>query len=77
MKTKTHSFESDYLVASPSFPFMYLRVLNADISELVRIFTDQNETSEITYGGETYNGYTKFISISVEDNAYKICLERS
>lgn len=74
IETKTRSFKSDFCVAIPQF--MYIRILDEEIADLVAVFNNSVETETITFNGTEYKGYSKFVAISVEGDAYKICLER-
>lgn len=76
VKTKNYIFESDYCVTIASPARLYLRVLNTSLADVAAAFGSGNETAQIVVDGTSYEGYTNLLAISVEGDAYKVCLKK-
>ena len=68
-------FLSDYLVTMPSPKMLYVRILESDPQTVRDVFSDPNETSVLTYGGNEYTGYTMLRSVFDEGDALKVGLD--
>ena len=54
---------------------LYVRILESDQQTVRDVFSDPNETSVLTYGGNEYTGYTMLRSVFDEGDALKVGLD--
>lgn len=69
-------FQTDYLVTIQKPPMLFVRVIGGEKDEIKAIFKNPEETKELTYNNNVYEGYTHFESISDEGNAWKVVLSK-
>lgn len=69
-------FSCGYLVAAPHSGTAYIRIHDSNLVTLVTVFSDKNETAELTHGDTVFKGYTKFESILDEGNCIRISLRK-
>ena len=55
---------------------LYIRVINSTLSEVAITFGNKEETKELLYGDILLNGYTKLLSIIIEDTAIRVVLTK-
>lgn len=70
------TFDCDYLATIPNPEQVYIRILNAPISTVAGVFSDERETAHMRYGSESLDGYTKLIAVMPENGAVKVILSR-
>lgn len=76
IKTATgKQFNVDLVCTVPSPRIAYIRILESDIATVEKVFSDKNETQQITYNDYTLIGYTKLVYAKQEDIAIKVRLE--
>lgn len=68
-------FDCDYLTVRPSSDRAFIRVI-APIETVASVFCNKTETAKLEYCGEVLSGYTKFVSIINEGDAFKVCLDK-
>lgn len=68
-------FDCDYLTVRHSSNRAFIRVF-APIETVASVFGNKAETAKLTYCEESLIGFTKFISIINEGDAFKVCLEK-
>lgn len=69
-------YECDLVSAIDSPCRLYIRVVNSTLSEVATIFGDKEESKELLYGDILLIGYTKLISIVIEDTAIRVVLTK-
>ena len=69
------NFNVDLVCSIPSPRIAYIRIIGSDIETIRKVFSDENETKEIKYGGYTLIGFTKLGYVRPEDIAIKVRLE--
>jgi len=69
-------YECDFLSVIDNPCRMYIRVVNSTLPEIATTFGDKEETKELLYGDILLIGYTKLISIVIEDTAIRVVLTR-
>lgn len=70
------TYECD-LVSSMDNPCrLYIRVVNSTLPEVATTFGNKEETKEILYGNILLTGYTKLLSMVIEDNAIRVVLTK-
>lgn len=69
-------YESDSLSAIDNPCRLYIRIVNSTLSEVATTFGDKEETKELVYGNILLIGYTKLISIVIEDTAIRVVLTK-
>lgn len=67
-------FDCDYFAVMPSPALLYVRILNLQMIDAVRIFSDKDETVQLWIGDTYLAQYTQLQSIAQEGGAVKICL---
>lgn len=55
---------------------LYIRITNATLSEIATTFCNKEETKEILYGNILLTGYTKLLSMVIEDTAIRVVLTK-
>lgn len=68
-------FDCDYLTVRHLSNRAFIRVI-APIETVASVFCNKEETAILTYCGSSLAGYTKFVSIINEGDAFKVCLEK-
>ena len=53
---------------------LYIRIVNSTLSEIATTFGDKEETKEILYGNILLTGYTKLLSMVIEDTTIRVVL---
>ena len=71
---KTHECISLSAIDSPCR--LYIRIVNSTLSEVATTFGDKEETKELLYGDILLIGYTKLLSIVIEDTAIRVVLTK-
>ena len=69
-------YECDSLSAIDSPCRLYIRIVNSTLPEVATIFGDKEETKELLYGNILLIGYTKFLSMIMEDTAIRVVLTK-
>lgn len=69
-------YESDSLSAIDSPCRLYIRIVNSTLPEVATTFGDKEETKELLYGNILLIGYTKLLSIVIEDTAIRVVLTK-
>jgi hypothetical protein len=69
-------YECDSLSAIDSPCRLYIRIVNSTLSEVATTFGDKEETKELVYGNILLIGYTKLLSIVIEDAAIRVVLTK-
>ncbi len=69
-------YECDLLSAIDTPCRLYIRVVNSTLSEVATTFGDKEETNELLYGNILLIGYTKLLSIVIEDTAIRVVLTK-
>lgn len=54
----------------------YVRIVNSTLPEVATTFGDKEETKELLYGNILLIGYTKLLSIVIEDTAIRVVLTK-
>lgn len=67
-------YPSDYFVEHRPSHSIYFRVQDVDLETAESVFSDQEETSVISYGETGYSGYTDLDFISDEGDGIKVRL---
>ena len=68
--------ETDYVAYSPLTRVLYIRLYNTDYPTVASVFSNPEETSALTYGEETYTGFTSLTGIIKEDTCLRVNLEK-
>ena len=55
---------------------MYIRVVNSTLPEVAATFSNKEETKELLYGNILLIGYTKLLSMVIEDTAIRVVLTK-
>lgn len=55
---------------------LYIRIVNSTLSEVAATFGDKEETKELLYGDILLMGYTKLLSMVIEDTAIRVVLTK-
>lgn len=55
---------------------LYIRIVNSTLSEVATTFGDKEETKELLYGNILLIGYTKLLSIVIEEAAIRVVLTK-
>ena len=55
---------------------LYIRLSDVTIGEIATVFSDPEETAVMTYAGQTVEGFTKLLSIILENNVIRVTLTR-
>lgn len=55
---------------------LYIRVVNSTLPEVAITFSDKEETKELLYGNILLAGYTKLLSMVIEDTAIRVVLTK-
>ena len=69
-------YECDSLSAIDSPCRLYIRIVNSTLPEVATTFSDKEETAELLYGDILLIGYTKLLSIVIEDTAIRVVLTK-
>ena len=69
-------YECDSLSAIDSPCRLYVRVTNSTLPEVATTFGNKEETKELLYGNILLTGYTKLLSMVIEDNAIRVVLTK-
>lgn len=69
-------YECDLLSAIDAPCRLYIRVINSTLPEVATTFGDKEETNELLYGNILFTGYTKLLSIVIEDTAIRVVLTK-
>ena len=69
-------YECDSLSAIDSPCRLYIRIVNSTLSEVATTFGNKEETKELLYGNILLTGYTKLLSIVIEDTAIRVVLTK-
>ena len=69
-------YESISLSAIDSPCRLYIRIVNSTLSEVATTFGDKEETKELLYGDILLIGYTKLLSMVIEDAAIRVVLTK-
>lgn len=76
IKTKNYIFESDYCTSIPTPPRLYIRVQNATLVDVAAAFGNPSELTHILCDERYFDGFTRLLAISQEQDAYKIHLAK-
>ena len=55
---------------------LYIRIANSTLSEVATTFGDKEETKELLYGNILLIGYSKLLSMVIEDTAIRVVLTK-
>ena len=55
---------------------LYIRIVNSTLPEIATTFGDKEETKELLYGNILLTGYTKLLSMVIEDTAIRVVLTK-
>ena len=55
---------------------LYIRVVNSTLPEVATTFGNKEETKELLYGNILLVGYTKLLSMVIEDTAIRVVLTK-
>ena len=55
---------------------LYIRIVNSTLPEVATTFGDKEETKELLYGNILLTGYTKLLSMVIEDTAIRVVLTK-
>jgi hypothetical protein len=69
-------YECDLLSAIDTPCRLYIRVVNSTLPEVATTFCNKEETKELLYGDILLAGYTKLLSIVIEDTAIRVVLTK-
>lgn len=69
-------YENDLLSVIDSPCRLYIRIVNSTLPEVATTFGDKEETKELLYGDILLIGYTKLLSIVIEDGAIRVVLTK-
>lgn len=69
-------YECSFLSAIDNPCRLYIRVVNSTLSEVATTFGDKEETKELLYGNILLTGYTKLLTIVIEDTAIRVVLTK-
>lgn len=70
------TYECDLLSVIDNPCRLYIRVVNSTLSEVATTFGDKEETKELLYGNILLTGYTKLLSMVIEDAAIRVVLTK-
>ena len=70
------TYDCDFLSAIDNPCRLYIRVINSTLSEVATTFGDKEETNELLYGDILLTGYTKLLSMVIEDPAIRVVLTK-
>ena len=68
--SQNKTFNCDLAVTSPNPPRLYLHIVDADIADVAKVFTDKTELPI-----EGYPSYTEFDSMNMTQGGINICLK--
>lgn len=75
VKTATgKEFDTDYMVEHEPTSSIYLRIVGEEFNAVKTVFSNPEETSELTYVGRTYDGFTRMDRIEQQSDAVKMRL---
>ena len=69
-------YECDSLSAIDNPCRLSIRIVNSALSEVATTFGDKEEIKELLYGNILLTGYTKLLSIVIEDTAIRVVLTK-
>ena len=69
-------YECDSLSAIDSPCRLYVRIVNSTLAEIATTFGDKEEIKELLYGDILLIGYTKLLSMIIEDTAIRVVLTK-
>lgn len=69
-------YECDLLSAIDNPCRLYIRVVNSTLTEVATTFGNKEEINELLYGDILLIGYTKLLSIVIEDTAIRVVLTK-
>ena len=69
-------YECDLLSVIDNPCRMYIRVVNSTLPEVATTFSNKEETKELLYGNILLIGYTKLLSMVIEDTAIRVVLTK-
>lgn len=69
-------YECDLLSVIDNPCRLYVRVVNSTLAEVATTFGDKEETKELVYGNILLIGYTKLLSMVIEDGAIRVVLTK-
>lgn len=69
-------FNCDYVVEIPSPAEIHVRIQNASIADVARVFSDRSETKIIKHGGSEYRGFTNLVAIVPEGIFVRVVLSK-
>jgi len=70
------TYECDLLSVIDNPCRMYIRVVNSTLPEVATTFSNKEETKELLYGNILLIGYTKLLSMVIEDTAIRVVLTK-
>ena len=77
LTTKTgKKFDCDMVSVIPTPPRCYLYIHNASIVKISEVFSDENETGQLTFGENTITGFNRLQAISDDNGAYRVTLRK-
>lgn len=69
-------FDCDYVVEIPAPAEIHIRIQNASIADIAKVFSDRSETRIIKHGGSIYRGFTNLAAIVPEGAFVRVVLSR-
>ena len=70
------AFDCDYVVEIPAPAEIHVRIQNASIADIAKVFSDRSETRIIKHGGSAYRGFTNLAAIVPEGAFVRVVLSR-
>lgn len=77
LTTKTGKmFDCDMVSVIPTPPRCYLYIHNTPLVTIAEVFSDENETMQLTFGENLISGFNRLQAISVDNGTYRVTLRK-